>query len=317
MGDILMMTPMLRALRGALPRGRIDFLTRMPFVNVLARNERVDEVIGMAPGVGAWWELVRRIRRAKYDVLIDPFAEPRTNWISIASGVPVRMAWDRKLPHRRWIYNRRVPREKEYAPRQYARFLDALGIDAGDDYSLEFPVGDADRAVAARMLEGVGPGPRVAFSVVAAKARKAWPAERCAALGDLLVREYGARLVMPNGPGQRPQVEQVVGLMKEPAALPGHAPVSLFEFAALLERCDLFVGNDGGPKHIATAMGVPSLSIIERGQEKVWIDDRDPDQVGVFPEREPTGDLLVGDVPLEQVVSAGRPLFERFLRVRD
>jgi heptosyltransferase-2 len=317
MGDIIMMTPMLRALRGALPEGRIDFLTRMPFVNVLKSNPRVDEVIGMRPGIGAWWGLVRRIRRAKYDVLIDPFAEPRTNWIAIASGIPVRMAWERRLPHRRWIYNRRVARETEYAPRQYARFLAALGIDTGDDVRLEFPVGEADRAVAQRMLEGLGPGPKVAFSVVAAKARKAWPADRCAALGDLLVREYGAQLVMPNGPGQRPQVEEVVRLMQEPVALPGHDAVSLSEFAALLEQCALFVGNDGGPKHIATAMGVPALSIIERGQEKIWIDGDDPGQVGVFPAREPTGELLVGDVSLDQVVEAGRPLFERFLPVRD
>jgi ADP-heptose:LPS heptosyltransferase len=110
----------------------------------------------------------------------------------------------------------------------------------------------------------------VVLSTVARDPLKQWGAERWAALADLLVVQ-GERVLLTHGPGEADQVRRVTHAMRRvPWRVRGvDTPARL---AALVRRADLWVGHDGGPKHVAAAAGVPTVSVIRAGLGPVWTD---------------------------------------------
>jgi ADP-heptose:LPS heptosyltransferase len=150
----------------------------------------------------------------------------------------------------------------------------------------------------------------VAVSVVAKAPRKQWPGPYCAALADELTERAGAQVVFTNGPGQIEQVRAIVGQMRYPPALWDYGPTTLTQLGALDERCDVWVGNDGGPKHVATAVGCPTVTVIKRGDHLVWVDGEDPEQVALFPSA-PADAQDLRAVPVETVADAVRGLVAR------
>jgi ADP-heptose:LPS heptosyltransferase len=90
---------------------------------------------------------------------------------------------------------------------------------------------------------------------------KRWPAERYAALADRLRAEHGARVVLLGGPGDRTVVDAVRSTAAAPPDdLSGARPLA--EVAAIIEACDLYVGNDSGIAHLAAAVGTPVVAVF-------------------------------------------------------
>ena len=89
---------------------------------------------------------------------------------------------------------------------------------------------------------------------------KRWPLERYAQLGDRLMTDYGVKVILFGGPGDKEWVSQIESRMKgKPVNLTGL--ISLRELPAFINRCKLFITNDTGPMHIASAVGVPIIAI--------------------------------------------------------
>ena len=118
-----------------------------------------------------------------------------------------------------------------------------------------------DRARAAALLP---PGPLIALGPTANTDRQIWPAERFVALFRALAAGPlpGARAVVLGGPGahERPLAAPVLAALPDAIDLCG--ALSLPEAAAVLARCDLFVGNDSGLMHLAAAAGTPTLGLF-------------------------------------------------------
>jgi heptosyltransferase-2 len=93
----------------------------------------------------------------------------------------------------------------------------------------------------------------IGFGPISAHHLKQWPTERFLELGRQLVQRYGARILLFGGSGDVQEVERIAGqIPNAPINLCGK--LSLLESAAAIHRCALFVGNDTGTVHIATAM---------------------------------------------------------------
>jgi heptosyltransferase-2 len=90
---------------------------------------------------------------------------------------------------------------------------------------------------------------------------KRWPAEHFAALADHLYQDYGASILVLGGPADRPICIAMRAAMRAPSLdLCGPAPFA--ERGALLRRCDLYIGNDSGPTHLAVAVDCPVIAIF-------------------------------------------------------
>ncbi len=275
-GDLLLSTPTLRALRLAYPGARIDVLVAAGFHQVLINNPHIDRLLVLEPG---WLGMVRMLRACRYghyDTVVDLQSSLRTLLFVLASAARVRVGWQKRWV-RDWAYNRVVPgwNDPVYVARNTLRAAAAVGVAPPPDLKLDLAISSADRARVASLCERAAldsQRPVVALSVVANVPRKQWPPEHYAALADRLIQAYGTQIILTSGVAEIEQVRAVVTRMRERPALWNYGATTIQELGALYERCHLWVGNDGGPKHVATAAGCPTIVIIKAGDERFWTD---------------------------------------------
>jgi ADP-heptose:LPS heptosyltransferase len=319
LGDLLLATPTLRAIRLAYPAARIEVLAQAGFHQVLAGNPYIDDVLVLEPGFAAWTRLLVICRQRKYDAVLDLQSSSRSAPFVLASCARIRVGWQ-KQSGRDWVYNRLVPgwNDPIYVARNTLRMAAAIGVPPQQDLHLELAVSAAERANAARLFTSAGIDPArpiIGLSVVASSAYKAWPLESYAALADRLIATHGAQVVFTHGPGELEQVRAVVKLMRQRPALWDYGQTTIQGLGALYERCHLWIGNDGGPKHIATAAGCPTIVIIDSGSAPVWNEcGEDTGQVAIYAAPTiPSQDAVAAEVGIEDVYAVARRYLSRVI----
>ena len=298
LGDVLLTTPAIRAARAAFPHARIDFATNPVGAQALWGNPHLNNLL-VDPG---WWA----INRIRYDAVVDFHSVPRTARVVAASRAPLRVGLRGRGP-RNLAYTQLLPREREavYMPLQKLRMLAPLGVDpASADLALEVAVTVRDEECADDIFERLRlDGSRViAVSPVAKHTFKQWGAHNWARVADVLA-QAGARILITYGPGEQAQAESMAKAMTQPAQLQDTA-TTIQQLAAVYARCALWVGNDGGPKHIAVAAGIPTVAVYRRKLSGVWTDSRSGSrQIGI----DSGSDDLTTITP-DSVVAAARRL---------
>ncbi|HEX9106397.1 MAG TPA: glycosyltransferase family 9 protein, partial [Longimicrobiales bacterium] len=274
MGDVLMCTPAIRAVRRAYPEATIDFATGVEGAAVLEGNPHLDEVLvwrrGRA-GLAMLWQIARR----HYDAVVDFRSTPRDAWYVLASRARIRAGMRGRGPRTlaythlfEWGQGPRYMAARKLEP------LRALGIEppASPEAALELVTSERERAWARETLarHALAGGPIVAVSPVTRVHYKQWGAEKWAAVADALAGA-GARVLITSGPGELEQARAVAQRMKHHAVF-DYGRTSIRQLAALYEHCALWVGNDGGAKHIAVAVGTPTVTVFRHREGEVWTD---------------------------------------------
>ncbi|TWT72787.1 Lipopolysaccharide core heptosyltransferase RfaQ [Posidoniimonas polymericola] len=265
LGDTLLATPLVRQLKRLYPDAEVDVLCQpnngaiflhSPHVahrRLLRRKAPLSELRGL---IGA-------MRRRRYDLAIDLHALPKTAWLTLASGAQRRIGYRKAVVRGPLCYTESTPRDQmpfEYNARRNLRLLGDDRVDF-DDLDLEFPISPADEAFAQRFNEEHLPGKTVAMYVISQDPNKSWPPEKFALLADRL-SERGYTPLMVYGPGQERSVREVTDRMRTPAVI--DYPMPTFpQLMGVMRRCDLFVGNDGGPHHLAATAGLPMVSLFQ------------------------------------------------------
>jgi heptosyltransferase-2 len=282
-GDLLLTTPALRALREGLPGAEIDVLAARGMGALLEGNRDVDRVLTFdRRSLASQALLYARLARGGYTMVLDLVSNPRSAFLAALTRARLRAGYD--IPGRSWAYTLRVPREPmggdgrpllRYAPEAALDVVRAIGIPArGTD--LRFTVSETARAFLSRWLDSVASEtagkPLAACLPAGSWPAKTWIPERFAATMDALAGEVVPVWIW--GPGEREAVDAVRGLMRAPSLLA--PPTGWQELGALLERCALFVGNDSGPKHVAVALGTPTVTIFGPTHPATWHPPRGP-----------------------------------------
>ncbi|MDD5658001.1 MAG: glycosyltransferase family 9 protein, partial [Elusimicrobia bacterium] len=175
------------ALKARFPAAALDFLAEPPGAQALAGNPHVDRLLVYGPGTLEALAWPWRLRRRRYDWVIDYLGNPRSALLAAASGAPVR-AGPAHAAHR-WAYNRLLVQSERtcYAGLEKIRVLCALGLSAaGADF---MPKVYLARGPAA-------PADVVALAPASRKPTRRWPAASFAALGRLLRRRLGCELLV-------------------------------------------------------------------------------------------------------------------------
>lgn len=272
LGDIILTTPSLREIKKAWPDASIDFLTHPMGRLILQDNPYLSRHLVYDPKAN-WKEtlaLLRDLRKARYDLVLDFMYNPRSAFYSWISAAPCRLAF----PSRRsMFFTETVPqgREVEYIVQEKFRYLHAIGI-RPTDIQLDLPWSPHH----CKALEGFlqtepsfRDAPlRIVLSPTHRRKERQWPKERYAAIADRLLREWKASVVWIWGPGEEDFVKEAMSLCAEKTLL---APSTSFrELAAFMGNCDLFIGNSNGPSHVAVSTGIHSLQIHGPTYAKAW-----------------------------------------------
>jgi ADP-heptose:LPS heptosyltransferase len=301
LGDVLLCTPAVHALRRALPDARIDFLTERAGAAALAGNRDLSGILVVPAGALARARLLGQLRGAGYDAVVDFRSTGSTAAAVAATGAPLRVG-TRGRGIRNAAYTHLLPRDRRpvYMARQKLRMLVPLGIDVADvPVTLRIAIGAAERQRAREVLAAVPPvrsavaavaaaaagAPVAAITGASRTAAKRWGAVHWARIADRLAAD-GVRIILTHGPGEVVQAREIAALMRRPA-LVDYGTVTVRELAAVFAQCAVWAGNDGGAKHIAVAAGVPTVAVTAPGVAAVWNDPADPLQQYVEAERAP------------------------------
>lgn len=273
LGDVVLTTPALRALRRGHPHARLDVLTDARYAPLIGLMSEVDRVFHFARSIRGTLEIAERLRRERYDRVIDFFGNPRSALVTKLSGSRHALGYD--LRGRRYAYDEVVPRNviapgrrAEYAAASHVRLAVAAGgRDDGVDVRMRLP--ESARARARDDLEHAGAARGRAIGLVAAGtwATKTWPLSHFAALARKLTAA-GHPLVAITGPGEEHVTARLARLAPGIQPLPpAHDVVHL---AALVAELRALVGTDSGPRHLAAAFGVPTYSWFGPADPEIW-----------------------------------------------
>ena len=290
-GDVLFSTPLIRAVRQAFPESWIGYLCNRRTESILRVNPHLDELFiyekddlltlwraSWGKGLAYFLRLIDRIRRARFDLVIDLSLGERYGLITALVGIRQRMGFDYRWRGR--FLTERLPidgYQDDHIVGYYRRLLRFLGIALVDD-ALELPVSSADAAWADEWLKvhgleeeqplvGMVPAGGVSWGKEASFRR--WSLEGFAAVGDVLAARYDARIILFGEPTDRQACQAVGRLMKHPS-IDLSGKTSLGQFVGLLGRLHLVICNDGGPLHLAVSQGVRTVSIFGPVDPRVY-----------------------------------------------
>jgi ADP-heptose:LPS heptosyltransferase len=263
-----------------LPSATIDILVSSGTSAILRGNRDVDRVLEIdRRSLISQAERYLRLLGGGYDLVLDMVSNPRSAFMTALTRAPVRVGYD--LRGRRWAYTIRLPREPagpggptaRYAPEAPLDLVRAIGIPPRG-LELTIQVSSEARAKMDEWLRGRGLGARpIAVCLPAGTwSTKTWLPERFAAVMDAL--HETADVLWLWGPGEEALAHACRARMKEPSTL---APATGWEeLTALLQRAALLVSNDSGPKHVAVALGVPTVTIFGPTNPRAWQPESGP-----------------------------------------
>jgi ADP-heptose:LPS heptosyltransferase len=291
LGDLLTSTPALRALRSSLPAAHIGVLATPSSAPALRGLDSVDQVITFdkfafdrpadalrsAPGAAG---LASQLRAGGWDTLVllhhltTPFGVVKYAALSLGSGARQRVGLDNGRG--RWFLTASAPDRGFGWHHEVDYWLDVVGVLGARHPGmprLELCIAPDDARWAAarwRELDLTDAVLLVPGSAAFSRARR-WSAERFAEVGRTLYDQYGLTPLVLSGldAGEQASAARVVELIGPTARLAPLAP-SPQALGALIGRCRVLVGNDGGAVHVATAVGTPVVAIFGPTNARAW-----------------------------------------------
>lgn len=294
MGDVLMTTPALRALRESAPGRRITLLTSPAGAGIAELVPVVDDVIvyeapwlkATPPGAMPATDLamVEDLRRRRFDaaVIFTVYSQNPlpSAFLCHLAGIPLRLAHCRENPYQ--LLTDRVPEvEPEQSVRHEVRrqldLVAAVGATTScERLALEVPPDAADRVDALLADLGLrgrdaGGRPWALVHAGASAPSRRYPPELLAEAARGLVRELDCAVVLTGSRDEVPLVDEVRSAMGVPSAsLAGR--LSLAQLAAVIQAAPLLVAGNTGPVHVAAALGTPVVDIyaLTNPQHTPW-----------------------------------------------
>lgn len=259
-GDLVLTTPLIRALRQTHPSATIVALTKPAVASVLADSPHLDalECLGAGESLGS---LARRLRKYRFTHLLDLHGVLRSLLLRLFVpgrwfGYSKRRVWREVLIRfKRDVYRDDVPEAERFF--EAAR---ALGV-VPDGRPAEIGISEASRAEADTWWASAGqPSSFIALAPGAAHFTKQWPLRHWQQLADDLVRA-GRAVVVVGGSAERELGAAIVQETGPPAANACGA-LGLQGSAALIARAKVLVSGDTGLMHIAAAVGTPVVALF-------------------------------------------------------
>ena len=270
-GNMIFLTPALKALRKALPSSSFCFLLG-PYgaEKAIQGSDLIDKNIVIEPekykGLAGYVRLIRELKKERFTLSITSTGTNpvKSGLLCLLSGIKFRSG--ENVGRKGFFYNFRIPFDKDnHEVESNIQLVQSLGIEV-KDRSLFVQKSEEDRNFArdffirhgleGRLVIGIHPG-----SGVHQAGFKRWPKERFSQLADQLISDLEAAVILFGGADEVELADEIKKTMRsEPIVMSGKT--SLSQTAALVENCRLFISNDSGLLHVAGAVNTPAIGIF-------------------------------------------------------
>ncbi len=272
-GDLLLTTPAVYALRKARPDAHISILVGSWSAALLKGNSDLDDILicdlpWLDRGANASWRpllpIIRQIRSKQFDRVLNFRVAAKSAAFSRLLRAKERWGFD--VLKSRWAWTHVVPYDpNQHVADNYMALARALGSEDPSVHFRIFPEAVDLSGVDEFMRHSP---PAVVLGITSGRPDKSWLPDRWAQVADHIARD-GFRILLNGGPTEEADVQKVQSLMHHPAeGLVGR--FSLLQFAALLKRCAAIITLDSFPMHLAAALGIPTIALFGANISTEW-----------------------------------------------
>jgi lipopolysaccharide heptosyltransferase II len=270
-GDVILTTPAVAALRKAYPKARLSMLVAPLTRDLIAGHPDLHEVLvddrkGIHRGLLGFLRLIRALRQRRFDMAIVFHTKKRTNSLCFFAGIPERVGYNHKLG---FFLTQKIkdtrPQGLQHESEYCLDVLRFLGIPA-DSEGLYVSVHEADERWAEKFLgeHRIEPGRLAVIHPGASDPSKQWPAGNFRAVIDVLQNKYALPVCVIGASGIKRTAAEIERDYGNVLDLVGQTSVG--QLVSLLKRSRILISNDSGPVHIAAALNIPVISIFTRNQ---------------------------------------------------
>lgn len=335
LGDVLLTTPAIHALRVALPHAEIHALVGPWSAEAIAAYPEVDQVLtlpfpGFTRSSNENWRApyqlavtsARLLWRVGYSSVV--IMRPDHWWGALTArlaGIPIRIGYD--LPGVAPFLTHKIKFQPQHAVTQNLRLVERwTGEVSATDVNYRLPVDTADQQAINAYLQERGVKPRQPIFCIHPGSGtwvKQWQEDRWAQVADALAGQLEARVVFTGGAHELPLAQRIAERMKQPAVITA-GDTNIAQLAALFNRAWIVIGPDSGPLHLAAAVGTPTVALFGPADPVEFAPWGSPDQHIVLtsniacrpcrvldwgndaPENHP----CLSDIPVARVLEAAR-----------
>ncbi len=273
LGDVILATPVFSNLHQAYPNAELHALTGTWGRVVLERHPDVHAVFnynspafdrtGQSTSLKQAFQVYRELCRQKYDLVVELRGDWRTTWFALLRFTPHRLSRAALQIKNKFGFS------QFSGIHETTRNLDLLRH-AGIPTPIQnatFSVTTEDEKWASDFLaihKIDKQGPRVAIHPGSPIPLKRWLPERYAELADWLIAQKGTQILFVGVKDEAPIVTEIQSRMKG-ISLNIAGETTLTQLASILRTCNVFIGNDSGPMHLAAAVGTPTIGLYGPG----------------------------------------------------
>lgn len=314
-GDVLFTTPLITNLKSHIKEASIDYLCNARTKDIIESIPDVDDafIYEKDEVLKSWrsskWKCLKdlyglfsRIRKKKYDAVFDFTLSRKFGFFFMLAGIKRRIGLDYK--NRGIFLTDKVPLKAFKGRHVTEHYLDLLKCVGAPSIQKEMQLtpGEADLEWALRYLKEKGIEKESLIAVIPGGGaswgkdaeRKRWPPEGFAKAADILSGK-GFSIALLGDSHEEALSRKVAGKMHQDPAITENR-LTLKKYIALLSRCRLALCNDGGPLHMAKALGVKTVSIFGPVDEAVY---------GPYP-------ASSGDLVIKSEEASCRPCYDQF-----
>ena len=290
-GDVLFTTPVIRAIKDSEPHSIIGYWCNERVKEILENNQSIYKIFALSRGdlkkvyhksiwrgIYKFISLVCEIRKERFDTLLDFSLDHRYSLIAKIIGVKRRIGFNYK--NRGRFLTDKIDLDGysgKHVVEYYLDLLKPIGIKP-KSYNLELIIAEPSKIKSRGILAehgindkdliiGIAPGAGASWGEDAF--RKHWPAIRFGQLADRISNDLGAKIIILGDESEKPIADIIINSMhNKPLDLAGMT--SLEELSAVINNLHILVTNDGGPLHIAVALGKKSVSFFGPVDPKVY-----------------------------------------------
>ncbi len=288
-GDVLFTTPLITNLKMAFPRVTIDYMCNARTKDILEDNIDIDDIHvyekddfvklwrkSKVQGVKGLYKLLARVREKQYDAVFDFTLSREFGLFFMLTGIPRRIGLDYK---KRGIFLTDkisfVGFEGRHVVEHYLDLLKCINVPVRDN-ATHMEISRKSSEWAPRFFETKGLGEKPVVALIPGggaswgkqASRKRWQADKFCQVADDLTG-CGMDIIILGDGSEEKLCRDIADKMKIPPVVVGN-DFSLKKYVELLSKCDLVLCNDGGPLHVAVALGVKTVSIFGPVDDKVY-----------------------------------------------
>ncbi len=280
-GDAVLTIPAVHSIRRSFPDAHISLLVKPWVAEVFKESPDIDEIIlyeTTHKGIRGKLKLAKKLRQEKFDIAIllqNAFDAALITW---RAGIPERIGY--KRDGRSFLLTNSVPVQKDILGRHqvyyYQNLLRSADIDTTDTQPYMYLTANERKwarnlvssSFSNRRVPLIGINPGATYG-----SAKRWLPERFADLVIRIMNELNGRVILFGGPSEVEIANEIITEINRlkiklkieqygSRLLVMSGKTTLRELGALISECDLFVTNDSGPMHMASALHVPTVAIF-------------------------------------------------------